>query len=92
MATAKKHKMILSLGYNDFVLDADAAIELFKTLSSGVELYESVWNGETRKAEPRVKPMMVDDNTIKLRMLPEESYAMGKLLYAADQSKQGESK
>jgi hypothetical protein len=85
---AKPVKMILTLGYNNFILEAEAAMELFKMLSGGVELYDTVWNNDTRKQEPRVKPMDIDDNSLKLRMLTEETYALGKLLYATEQSQE----
>lgn len=87
----KPTRMILSLGYHNFILDADAAMELFKVLSSGVELYDVAWNSESKKQEPRVKPMDIDDNSLKLRMLTEETYALGKLLYAAEQSQEAKS-
>ncbi len=82
----KPMKMILSLGYQNFILDADAAMELFKALSNGVELYDVAWNSESKKQEPRVKPIDIDDNSLKLRVLSEEKYALGKMLYAAEQS------
>jgi hypothetical protein len=91
MSTKDEHKAILSIGYRQFVMDAKSAAVLFTTLTaSGIELYEDKWNPETKVSEPCVAP--VSTTEIRLGVLAKESYAMGKLLYAASLNKQGETK
>jgi hypothetical protein len=85
MTTKKTNKAILHIGYQQFVLEPKAATELFLTLTGGtVERFDNKWNKDTNVSEPRVTP--VDSNEIRVSLLPEDVYAMGKLLYAADQS------
>ena len=88
---ATKNKVMLRIGYTSFVVDAKAAAAFFPLLvESGVEVYETYWNAETKESEPRIKP--VDMDAISLQILPEEKYALGKLLYAAEIANQGETK
>lgn len=88
MTTKKASKAILHIGYHQFILEPKAATELFLGLTNGtVERFDTKWNKETNMSEPRVKP--VDSNEIRVSLLTEEIYAMGKLLYAAEQSNKG---
>ena len=88
---AGKNKAILKIGYLTFVLEAKTAATLFQVLvESGMEMFDTTWNSETKTSEPMVKP--VDRDVVLLQMLSEEQYALGKLLYAADVDKKGESK
>jgi len=88
---AGKNKAILKIGYLTFVLEAKTAATLFQVLvESGMEMFDTTWNSETRTAEPMVKP--AERDVVSLQMLSEEQYALGKLLYAADVDKKGESK
>ena len=88
---AGKNKAILKIGYLTFVLEAKTAATLFQVLvESGMEMFDTTWNSETKTSEPMVKP--ADRDVVLLQMLSEEQYALGKLLYAADVDKKGESK
>lgn len=89
---AGKNKATLKIGYLTFVLEAKAAATVFQVLvESGMEMFDTTWNSETKLAEPMVKPAERDG--VLLQMLSEEQYALGKLLYAADiANKQGDSK
>lgn len=88
---AGKNKAILKIGYLTFVLEAKTAATLFQVLvESGMEMFDTTWNSETKLSEPMVKP--AERDVVVLQMLPEEQYALGKLLYAADVDKKGESK
>lgn len=88
---AGKNKAILKIGYLTFVLEAKTAATLFQVLvESGMEMFDTTWNSETKTSEPMVKP--ADRDVVSLQMLSEEQYALGKLLYAADVDKKGESK
>ena len=89
---AGKNKAILKIGYLTFVLEAKTAATLFQVLvESGMEMFDTTWNSETKVSEPQVKPAERDG--VLLQMLSEEQYALGKLLYAADvANKQGDSK
>ena len=73
------------------MLEAKAAATVFQVLvESGMEMFDTTWNSETKLSEPMVKPAERDG--VLLQMLSEEQYALGKLLYAADVDKKGESK
>jgi hypothetical protein len=88
---ATKNKALLKFGYMTFVLEAKAAAVLFQELvASGVEMFDTEWNGDTKVSEPRVKP--IERDAVSLQILSEEQYALGKLLYAADVDKKGEAK
>jgi len=88
---AGKNKAILKIGYLTFVLDPKAAAGVFQVLvENGMEMFDTTWNSETKTSEPMVKP--ADRDVVTLQMLSEEQYALGKLLYAADVDKKGESK
>jgi hypothetical protein len=89
---AGKNKATLKIGYLTFVLEAKAAATLFQVLvESDMEMFDTTWNSETKLSEPMVKP--AERDVVSLQMLPEEQYALGKLLYAADvANKQGDSK
>jgi hypothetical protein len=88
---ASKNKAVLKIGYMTFVMEAKAAATLFPLLvEGGGEMYDTHWNPETRESEPRIKPMEV--GAISLQMLAEETYALGKLLYAAEIANKGEAK
>jgi hypothetical protein len=91
MATKDEHRAILTIGYHRFIMDAKSAAALFPVLAaSGMEMYEETWNDTDKVCEPRVVPISKD--LVKLNMLSNEAYGMGKLLYAASLNKQGESK
>jgi hypothetical protein len=78
-----KGKVILKVGYAQFIMEPQAATALFQALAgTEIETYESKWNSVSNKAEPRVK--MASDDLITLSMLTPEQYAMGKLLQKAD--------
>jgi hypothetical protein len=78
-----KGKVILKVGYAQFVMEPQAATALFQALAgTEIETYESKWNSVSKKSEPRVK--MASDDLITLSMLTPEQYAMGKLLQKAD--------
>lgn len=78
-----KGKVILKVGYTQFIMEPQAATALFQALAGNeIEIYESKWNSVSKKAEPRVK--MASDDLITLSMLTPEHYAMGKLLQKAD--------
>jgi len=88
---ATKNKVMLRIGYTNFVVDAKAAAAFFPLLvESGAEAYDTHWNAETKESEPRIKP--VDMDAISLQILSEEKYALGKLLYAAEIANKGEAK
>jgi hypothetical protein len=88
---AGKNKAILKIGYLTFVLDPKAAAGVFQVLvENGMEMFDTTWNSETKLSEPMVKP--AERDVVTLQMLSEEQYALGKLLYAADVDKKGESK
>jgi hypothetical protein len=78
-----KGKLLLKVGYTQFIMEPQTATALFHALAgSELEMYESKWNSETKMSEPRVK--MASDNLITLSMITPEQYAMGKLLQKAD--------
>ena len=78
-----KGKVILKVGYAQFIMEPQAATALFQTLAgTDLEIYESKWNGVSQTQEPRVK--MATDDLITLSMITPEQYAMGKLLQKAD--------
>lgn len=80
---ASKNRALLKIGYMTFVMETKAAAAIFPLLvDSGIESYDTHWNPETKESEPRVKP--ADVGAISLQIMPEETYAMGKLLYAAE--------
>lgn len=88
---ATKNKALLKIGYMTFVLEAKAAATLFQELvASGVEMFDTTWNNDTRVSEPRVKP--IERDAVSLQILPEEQYALGKLLHAAEVDNKGETK
>ena len=78
-----KGKVILKVGYAQFIMEPQAATALFQALAgTDLEIYESKWNGVSQTQEPRVK--MATDDLITLSMITPEQYAMGKLLQKAD--------
>jgi len=78
-----KGKVLLTVGYTKFIMEAQAATALFNAIAgTEVELYETKWNAATKTSEPRV--MMAPENLITLSMLSPEQYSMGKLLRKAD--------
>ena len=78
-----KGKVILKVGYTQFIMEPQAATALFQALAgTEIETYESKWNSVSKKSEPRVK--MATDDLITLSMITPEQYAMGKLLHKAD--------
>ena len=90
-----KGKVIIKVGYAQFIMEPQAATALFQALAgTDLEIYESKWNDVSNMTEPRVK--MATDDLITLSMITPEQYAMGKLLQKADllaaeeKTKQGE--
>ena len=78
-----KGKVILKVGYAQFIMEPQAATALFQALAgTELEMYESKWNSFSKLTEPRVK--MASDDLITLSMITPEQYAMGKLLQKAD--------
>ena len=78
-----KGKVILKVGYTQFIMEAQAATALFQALAgTELEIYETKWNSVSKISEPRVK--MTSDDLITLSILTPEQYAMGKLLQKAD--------
>lgn len=78
-----KGKVILKVGYAQFIMEAQSATALFQTLAGAdLEIYESKWNDVSKINEPRVR--MATDDLITLSMITPEQYAMGKLLQKAD--------
>ena len=78
-----KGKIILKVGYAQFIMEPQAATALFQALAgTEIEMYENKWNSVSKKTEPRVK--MASDDLITLSMITPEQYAMGKLLQKAD--------
>ena len=78
-----KGKVILKVGYAQFIMEPQAATALFQALAgTDLEVYESKWNSVSQTQEPRVK--MATDDLITLSMITPEQYAMGKLLQKAD--------
>ena len=78
-----KGKVILKVGYTQFIMEPQVATALFQALAgTEIEIYESKWNSVSKKSEPRVK--MASDDLITLSVITPEQYAMGKLLQKAD--------
>jgi hypothetical protein len=78
-----KGKVILKVGYTQFVMEAQAATALFQALAgTEIEIYDTKWNSVLGRSEPRVK--MATDDLITLSMITPEQYAMGKLLQKAE--------
>lgn len=76
-------RVILKIGYTQFIMEAKAATALFSSLvGEGMELYESKWNQTTKLNEPRVR--LIPDDLVTLSILTPELYAMGKLLQKAE--------
>lgn len=91
MAATRTGRVLLRIGYTDFIVDPKVATELFTTLASGnLELYEEKWNGSSQQSEPRVSQPGID--LVTLRVLSEDKYAMGKLLQAAEDKDKGAKK
>lgn len=87
MATKSNTKAIVTLGWQKYVLDMDAAMELFKVLRN-VESWNSKY--EDNKQVYTVKP--IDDSQITLAYLSEEMYAMAKLVGKAEELNNTEEK
>ena len=78
-----KGKVILKVGYTQFIMEPQVATALFQALAgTELETYDSKWNSVSKLNEPRVK--MATDDLITLSMITPEQYAMGKLLHKAD--------
>ena len=78
-----KGKVILKVGYTQFIMEPQVATALFQALAgTELEIYDSKWNSVSKLNEPRVK--MATDDLITLSMITPEQYAMGKLLQKAD--------
>lgn len=91
MASKEKLYAVINIGYNEFVLDLDQAQVVFRALvAGGIERFNTRYNSNTQESEPMVSPM--DENSVSLKLMDPERYAMGKLLYAADQKAKQEAK
>lgn len=82
-------RVVLSMGYLKYVLSAEAGTALFLALTD-CEEYTTEWDSTAQASIPRISPAKVDG--IGLSVISEEQYAMGKMVYAAEQTKQGENK
>lgn len=89
MADKKVKRVVLKLGYSQYVVPAEVGTALFSALTD-CEMFTEEWNKDTQSSEPKVSP--VDHTAISLSVLPEEKYALGKMIYAAKQTKKGEDK
>jgi hypothetical protein len=89
MAEKKAKRVVLTLGYMKYVLPAEAGTALFLALTD-CEEYTANWDSTAQASIPEVFPVKAD--AISLSVLTEEQYAIGKLTYAAKQTKQGETK
>ena len=79
-------RVILTFGYQKFIMSVEAGTALFTALSD-CEEYTTEWDSDVGASVPKVSPVKVDE--ISLSVLSEEQYALGKLTYAAKQTKQG---
>lgn len=74
---------VLTFGYQKFIMEAEAATQLFLRLRN-VETLEEKWESNINGTRAIVKP--ADGDAIKLEYLAPEKYAMGKFNYAASQN------
>lgn len=74
-------KVIIQFGYRQVVIDADKAIALAETLQNA-EIYESKYHSKT-DTEPSYNThhifAMSPDESISMRILPDDLYQMYKL-------------
>ena len=89
MAEKKAKRVVLTMGYMKYVLPAEAGTALFLALTD-CEEYTANWDSTAQASIPKIFPVKAD--AISLSVLTEEQYAMGKMVYAAEQTKQGETK
>jgi hypothetical protein len=88
-ATEEKNKVILKVGYTEFVVDYDTGAQVFSLLAgTGLEVFENKYDSETKKSYPIVRPSGQGD--LSLLGLNKEVYAVGRLTHAAEQKSKGE--
>lgn len=78
----KDQKVVIRIGWTDFVLNIEAGIALFKAVET-LEKQETRYNNTTKQHEVFISP--VEPGSITMQFLSNETYAMGKLLHKADE-------
>lgn len=75
-------KVILEIGYKKYVINVEIAAMLLPLFAdTALECYDTKWeNGTTT---PRVFP--ADTTAVGIAFLSDKDYALGKMLYAADE-------
>lgn len=88
MATKPKahNKVILKVGYKQYIIDAAAAFAFISAITE-CEEYTEEWNAESQVSDPMVSPLE-DITSFSISMLTPERYAMGKLIHKAKQLKE----
>lgn len=86
---AKDRKVAVKIGWIHFVMNMEAGMEFFKSLTL-LEKMETSYNATTKMTEVKICPL--EPGAVTMEFISDETYSMGKLLYAADQTKanQGE--
>ena len=71
-------RVIVRIGYQKYVLDADVGLDWFNRLaqSSGMEKVESEWDSKTKRTAYWVERA----EAITLEVLPDEDYALMKIV------------
>ena len=88
-ATEEKNKVILKIGYAEFVVDYDIGAQVFGLLAgAGLEVLENKYDNEAKKSYVIVRPSGQGD--LSLSGLNKEVYAVGRLTHAAEQKSKGE--
>ena len=70
-------KCVVSVGYKNFVLDAEQGVQLLELLGNA-EIYEEKWHSETKDNTNHIYPND-DSGMVNLRLLPQSFYNMAKL-------------
>ena len=85
----EKNKVVLKVGYMEFVVDYDTGAQVFSLLAgAGLEVLENKYDSEAKKSYCIVRPIMQSD--LSLSGLSKEVYAVGRLTHAAEQKSKGE--
>ena len=88
-AAEEKNKVILKIGYAEFVVDYDIGAQVFGLLAGvGLEVLENKYDSEAQKSYVIVRPSGQGD--LSLLGLNKEVYAVGRLTHAAEQKSKGE--
>lgn len=80
---AKDQKVVIRIGWTDFVFNIDAGLALFKMVET-LEKMETRYNEDTKKSEPLISTL--EPGSLTMQFLSNEDYAIGKLLYKAAQA------